>query len=85
MCAEVAEVYRAVAGRVMTAVVLAANNGEIGGGEVMLLAVAEALRTLGHDVQVVAAPRRARRGRRGGPGRGLPRHRPVLRAPAVHR
>ena len=38
----------------MTAVVLAANNGEIGGGEVMLLAIAEALRTLGHDVEVVA-------------------------------
>jgi glycosyltransferase involved in cell wall biosynthesis len=45
----------------MTAVVLAANNGEIGGGEVMLLAVAEALRTLGHDVQVVA-PRGGRDG-----------------------
>ena len=38
----------------MTAVVLAANNGEIGGGEVMLLSLAEALRTLGHEVQVVA-------------------------------
>jgi glycosyltransferase involved in cell wall biosynthesis len=45
----------------MTAVVLAANNGEIGGGEVMLLAVAEALRTLGHEVQVVA-PRGGRDG-----------------------
>ena len=45
----------------MTAVVLAANNGDIGGGEVMLLAVAEALRTLGHDVQVVA-PRGGREG-----------------------
>jgi glycosyltransferase involved in cell wall biosynthesis len=41
--------------------VLAANNGEIGGGEVMLLAVAEVLRTLGHDVQVVA-PRGGREG-----------------------
>lgn len=45
----------------MTAVVLAANKGEIGGGEVMLLAVAEVLRTLGHDVQVVA-PRGGREG-----------------------
>ena len=61
MCAEVAEVYRAVGGPVMTAVVLAANNGEIGGGEVMLLSLAEALRTLGHDVQVVA-PRGGRDG-----------------------
>lgn len=45
----------------MSGFVLAANNGEIGGGEVMLLAVAEALRTLGHDVQVVA-PRGGRDG-----------------------
>jgi phosphatidyl-myo-inositol alpha-mannosyltransferase len=45
----------------VTAVVLAANNGEIGGGEVMLLSIAEALRTLGLDVQVVA-PRGGRDG-----------------------
>ena len=45
----------------MNAVVLAANNGEIGGGEVMLLSIAEALRTLGLDVQVVA-PRGGRDG-----------------------
>lgn len=38
----------------MSTVVLAANNGEVGGGEVMLLAVADALRLLGLDVQVVA-------------------------------
>ena len=37
----------------MTGVVLAANNGEIGGGEVMLLATAHVLRDLGHDVEVV--------------------------------
>ena len=41
--------------------VLAANNGEIGGGEVMLLSIAEALRSLGLDVQVVA-PRGGRDG-----------------------
>ena len=50
----------------MTGVVLAANNGEIGGGEVMLLSLAEALRTLGHEVQVVAPRGRARGHRRGG-------------------
>lgn len=33
---------------------LAANHGEIGGGEVMLLAMAESARQLGHDVTVVA-------------------------------
>jgi phosphatidylinositol alpha-mannosyltransferase len=38
----------------VTAVVLAANNGEVGGGEVMLLAIADALRALGMPVQVVA-------------------------------
>ena len=32
----------------------AANHGEIGGGEVMLLAMAEAARDLGHDVEIVA-------------------------------
>lgn len=32
----------------------AANHGDIGGGEVMLLAMARAARELGHDVQVVA-------------------------------
>lgn len=31
----------------------AANHGEIGGGEVMLLAMADAARGLGHDVEVV--------------------------------
>ena len=45
----------------MSHFVLAANNGEIGGGEVMLLAIADALRTLGHDVEVVA-PRGGRDG-----------------------
>jgi glycosyltransferase involved in cell wall biosynthesis len=34
-------------------VVLAANNGELGGGEVMLLATARMLRELGHEVEVV--------------------------------
>ncbi|HET7761589.1 MAG TPA: glycosyltransferase [Phycicoccus sp.] len=37
----------------MSRVVLAANNGEVGGGEVMLLATAQALRDLGVDVQLV--------------------------------
>ncbi|WP_052206885.1 glycosyltransferase family 4 protein [Sinomonas humi] len=37
----------------MTHIVLAANNGEIGGGEVMLLAIAEVLREMGVDVLVV--------------------------------
>ncbi|MGG5259350.1 glycosyltransferase family 4 protein [Phycicoccus avicenniae] len=37
----------------MTGVVLAANNGEVGGGEVMLLATAEVLRELGVDAEVV--------------------------------
>lgn len=32
---------------------IAANNGEVGGGEVMLLAIARAARTLGRDVTVV--------------------------------
>ncbi len=45
----------------MNGVVLAANNGEIGGGEVMLLSLGEALRSLGLDVQVVA-PRGGRDG-----------------------
>ncbi|MDU0347529.1 glycosyltransferase family 4 protein [Actinomyces sp. MRS3W] len=38
----------------MTRITLAANNAEIGGGEVMLLALASALRELGHEVAVVA-------------------------------
>lgn len=33
---------------------IAANNGEIGGGEVMLLNIARALRSLGHRVTVIA-------------------------------
>lgn len=37
----------------MSTVVLAANNGEVGGGEVMLLATASVLRDLGIDVEVV--------------------------------
>lgn len=45
----------------MSSVILAANNGEIGGGEVMLLSLAGALQQLGHDVQVVA-PRGGRDG-----------------------
>ncbi|WP_392544998.1 glycosyltransferase family 4 protein [Oryzobacter telluris] len=40
----------------MTTVVLAANNGDVGGGEVMLLATARALVDLGVDVEV-AGPR----------------------------
>ncbi len=40
----------------MTGVVLAANNGDVGGGEVMLLATARALVELGVDVEV-AGPR----------------------------
>jgi phosphatidylinositol alpha-mannosyltransferase len=37
----------------VTRMVLAANNGDVGGGEVMLLQSAVALRELGHDVEVV--------------------------------
>ena len=37
----------------MSTVVLAANNGEVGGGEVMLLATARLLTGLGHGVEVV--------------------------------
>jgi glycosyltransferase involved in cell wall biosynthesis len=37
----------------MSRVVLAANNGEVGGGEVMLLATARVLRDLGREVLVV--------------------------------
>ncbi|WP_138442316.1 glycosyltransferase family 4 protein [Sinomonas susongensis] len=37
----------------MTHIVLAANNGEIGGGEVMLLGIAEVLREIGVDVLVL--------------------------------
>ena len=37
----------------MSNIVLAANNGEVGGGEVMLLATARLLTTLGHGVEVV--------------------------------
>jgi len=38
----------------VTRFTLAANNGEIGGGEVMLLRTAKVLRQLGHEVTVVA-------------------------------
>ncbi|MDY3677861.1 MAG: glycosyltransferase family 4 protein [Actinomyces urogenitalis] len=37
----------------MTLIHIAANNGDIGGGEVMLLQVAEAVRALGHAVHVI--------------------------------
>lgn len=37
----------------MSTIILAANNGEIGGGEVMLLATATVLAELGRDVEVV--------------------------------
>lgn len=37
----------------MSAIALAANNGEVGGGEVMLLATARLLTDLGHDIEVV--------------------------------
>lgn len=37
----------------MTRIHIAANNGEIGGGEVMLVQIAEAVRTLGHEVHVI--------------------------------
>lgn len=37
----------------VTLIHLASNNGEIGGGEVMLLQIAEALRTLGHKVHIL--------------------------------
>ena len=40
----------------MTAVTFAANQGEMGGGEVMLLAMAEATRTSGRDARVVGPP-----------------------------
>ncbi len=38
----------------MTAIVIAANRGDVGGGEIMLVNLATALRDLGHDVSVVA-------------------------------
>lgn len=38
----------------VTLIHLASNNGEIGGGEVMLLQIAEALRALGHEVHILA-------------------------------
>ncbi len=38
----------------MTRFTIAANNAQVGGGEVMLLAIAQALQDLGHDVHVVA-------------------------------
>ena len=38
----------------MTAIAIAANRGEVGGGEVMLVNLATALRDLGHEVSVVA-------------------------------
>lgn len=38
----------------MSGLTLASNQGDIGGGEVMLLQIAEAARELGHDVTVVA-------------------------------
>ncbi|GAA4408236.1 hypothetical protein GCM10023168_25290 [Fodinibacter luteus] len=37
----------------MSTVILAANNGQVGGGEVMLLATGRLLRDLGYDVEVV--------------------------------
>ncbi len=37
----------------MTRIHIAANNGEIGGGEVMLIQIAEAVRALGHDVHII--------------------------------
>ena len=37
----------------MTGIALAANNGEVGGGEIMLLATARLLTDLGHVVEVV--------------------------------
>ncbi len=40
-------------------VTVAANNGEIGGGEVMALALASALRARGHDVLVIGPSHRA--------------------------
>ncbi len=53
----------------VTAIAIAANRGDVGGGEVMLVNLATALRDLGHEVSVVA-PARARRG---GPARRVPR------------
>ena len=38
----------------MTAIAIAANRGDVGGGEVMLVNLATALRDLGHEVSVVA-------------------------------
>ncbi|HYN65295.1 MAG TPA: glycosyltransferase family 4 protein [Ornithinibacter sp.] len=37
----------------MSGIALAANNGEVGGGEVMLLATARLLTDLGHEIEVV--------------------------------
>lgn len=37
----------------MTLIHLASNNGEIGGGEVMLLQLAEAMRALGHEAHIL--------------------------------
>ena len=37
----------------MTQIHIAANNAEIGGGEVMLIQIAEAVRALGHEVHII--------------------------------
>lgn len=37
----------------VTLIHLASNNGEIGGGEVMLLQLAEAMRALGHEIHIL--------------------------------
>ena len=39
-------------GALQLPLVIAANNGNIGGGEVMQLSIAEAARTLGYDVRI---------------------------------
>lgn len=43
-----------LASRTPSEITIAANHGEFGGGEVMLMAIATAARELGHDVTVVA-------------------------------
>ncbi|NHN56574.1 glycosyltransferase family 4 protein [Calidifontibacter sp. DB0510] len=56
MTEKIVAVYRmSGAGAAPPTVTIAANQGEIGGGEVMLLRIAQALRALGHQ-PVVAAP-----------------------------
>ncbi|NHA68787.1 glycosyltransferase [Phycicoccus flavus] len=68
----------------MTRVLLAANNAEVGGGEVMLLATAEVLRDLGVET-AVAGPVLAEGATGGVVDQAEQRGFPVLRLPAQRR